>query len=60
MRITLEEAAVMFAPSTWRDERMAEREVAFLGLCPSPMRHILAGWAVTVFISFVALVASVL
>jgi hypothetical protein len=50
----------MFAPSIWREERMAEREVAFRDLCSSPMRHILAGWAVTVIISFAALVASVL
>ena len=50
----------MFAPSKWRDERMAEREVALPDLCPCAMRHILAGWAVTVIISFVALVASVL
>jgi hypothetical protein len=47
----------MFAPSRWRDERMAEREAAFPDLCPSSMRHILAGWAVTIIISFVALVA---
>jgi len=56
----LEETAVMFAPSRWRDDRMAEREVVFAHVCLSPMRHILAGWAVTFIVSFVALVASVL
>jgi hypothetical protein len=50
----------MFAPSKWRDDRIAEGETAFPGLCRSPMQHILAGWAVTVIISIVALAASVL
>ena len=50
----------MFAPSKWRDGRISESETNFRGLCRSPMQHILAGWAVTVIISIVALVASVL
>jgi len=50
----------MFAPSKWRDDRTAESETTSPGLYRSPMQHILAGWAVTVIISIVALVASVL
>ncbi len=50
----------MFAPSKWRDDRIAESETTFPSLCRSPMQHILAGWAVIVIISIVALVASVL
>jgi hypothetical protein len=50
----------MFAPSKWRDDRIAESETALPGLCRNPLQHILAGWAVTVLISIVALVASVL
>jgi hypothetical protein len=50
----------VFAPSKWRDDRIAESEITFPGLCRGSMQHILAGWAVTVIISMVALVASVL
>ena len=50
----------MFAPSKWRDDRIAESETTFPGLCRSPMQHILAGWAATVTIRIAALVASVL
>jgi hypothetical protein len=50
----------MFAPSKWRDDRIAESETTFPGLCRSSMQHILAGWAVIVIIRIVALVASVL
>ena len=50
----------MFAPSKWRDERIAESETTFPGLRRSPMQHILAGWAVIVIVSIVALFASVL
>jgi hypothetical protein len=50
----------VFAPSKWRDDRIAEGETTFPGLCRSPMQHILTGWAVTVIISMVALVASLL
>jgi len=50
----------MFAPSKWPDDRIAESETTFPGLCRSPMQHILAGWAATVTIRIAALVASVL
>ena len=50
----------MFAPSKWPDDRIAESETTFPGLCRSPVQHILAAWAVIVTISIVALVASVL
>jgi hypothetical protein len=50
----------MFAPSKWRDDRIAESETTFPGLCRSHMQHTLAGWAATVIISIVALVVSVL
>jgi hypothetical protein len=50
----------MFAPSKWRDDRIAESETTFPDLCRSPTQHIVAGWAVTVIISMVALIASVL
>jgi hypothetical protein len=55
-----EEDAVMFAPSKWRDDRIAVSETTFPGLCRSPMQHILAGWVVTVIVRIAALVASVL
>ncbi len=50
----------MFAPSKWRDDRIAESETAFPGLCRNPLQHMVGGWAVTVMISIAALLASVL
>jgi hypothetical protein len=50
----------MFAPTKWREGRIAKGETTFRGLCPSPVQHILAGWTVTVMIGIAALAASVL
>jgi hypothetical protein len=50
----------MFGASEWRDDRIADVEIIFPGLCQRPMQHILAGWAVTVIIGMAALAASVL
>jgi hypothetical protein len=50
----------MFGASEWRDDRIADVETIFPGLCQRPMQHLLAGWAVTVIIGMAALAASVL
>ena len=55
-----EEDAMMFGVSEWQDDRSADVEIIFPGLCQRPMQHLLAGWAVTVIIGIAALAASVL
>jgi hypothetical protein len=50
----------MFAPSKWRDDRIANSETTFPGVHQSPLQHILAAWSVAVVIGLAALAASAL
>jgi hypothetical protein len=50
----------MFGVSKWQDDRSADVEINFRGLCQHPLQHLLAGWAVTVIIGVAALAASLL